>query len=152
MTCHLTNIVQPNSLFLTRENDFESRLDHQNLCIRIRWHPKNWSGWYLEIVLGRQNDENSEVFMRGCGAENLASVMIVSGHVGDLQSALDEFFTDLNDCSRKTSDILNVECQPTPILPGALISEIRGCCERIRQSLFAVRYCEHGICGSCEPL
>lgn len=135
MSYHLPNIVQPHTLFLTKGDEFEARLDHQNLCVRIRWHPKNWSGWNLEIVLGRQDDENIEVRMRSCGADSRVGVMIVSGPVDELQSTLDEFFTDLNDPSTKTSDILNVECQPTPILPGELISEIHECCERIRQSL-----------------
>lgn len=135
MAYHLPTPGQPNYPTLTRGDHFEPRLDHQNLCVRIRWYPENWSGWMLKLVVGQQDHETIAVYMQSCSTENCANVRILSSPLSELQAALDEFFTDLNDSSRRTPTILNVDSQPIPILPSALIYEIRGCFERIRLSL-----------------
>ena len=86
------------------------------------------------LVVGGQDNETIEVYMRCCENEK-QPVRILSCPVGELLEALDEFFTDLNDPSRNTSKILNLDRQPTPSVPEPLENEIRKAFERIHRSL-----------------
>lgn len=132
MACHL-QIVEENNLNALEADSIETRLDHPNVWVRIRWCPANWTGWSLELVVGRQDEETVDVFMQGSSAENRTNVKVMCSSVAELQGDLDEFFSDLNE--RHLAQVLNVEPQPRPVMPSELISEIQNGCERIRQSL-----------------
>lgn len=134
MTYRFAFTSQQNTTASTEESDFETRLDHRNLCVEIKWYPSNWPNGNLVLVVGGQDNETIEVYMRCCENEK-QPVRILSCPVGELLEALDEFFTDLNDPSRNTSKILNLDRQPTPSVPEPLENEIRKAFERIHRSL-----------------
>jgi hypothetical protein len=128
------NLGQPDLAGMAIGQNFETLLDHSNLCVCIKWRPERWSEWVIELVIGLQADDAVEIYMVKDNPQKRAKVRVISCILDELQGALADFFTDLNDPCKEIDRVLNLDRQPCPIISNLLKVEIIRSHEIICQS------------------